>query len=60
MMKFLAKTANDLYLDTSIIDTCHGSKYASEPKMQYLLYKTDDNTAVPSSEIHVRSTIWKT
>ena len=59
MMKVLAKKANDFCLDTSIIDTCHGSKYASEPQMQYLLYKTDDNTAVPNSEIHVRSTIWK-
>ena len=46
MMKFfLAKTDNDFYLDISIIDTCHGSKYASEPQKQYLLYNTIDNTA---------------
>ena len=58
-MKFFAKTVNDYCLDTSIIDTCHGSKYASEPQTEYLLYNTDDNAALPSSVIHALSTIWK-
>ena len=31
-MEFLVKTVNDSYLNTSVKDTCHGSKYASKPQ----------------------------
>ena len=60
-------TAHEAYLESSQTymmkffgenSYCHGSKYASEP--QYLLYNTDDKTTLPSSEIHVIRTIWKT
>ena len=37
MMEFFGENSSQL-LDTSIIDTFHGSKYASEPQTQYLLY----------------------
>ena len=57
MSFFFAKTVNDFYLDISIIDTFHGSKYASEPQNQYLFYNTIENTALPSSEMHVLSAI---